>query len=174
MEKIAVFDLDGTLYKENSHIEILSEFYKTNIYKSLILKIFYKIFPKYTLKILKKQYDLIPNNFKRSFILPFRESALRLLEKKRREGYKIIIISNAPFRLVENAAKKLNVTFEIANIGEKDKVLKKYFYKKLMVCSDNTTDINILKLANEKYIYIKDKKIKRKFKNVKEAFFLEE
>ena len=148
--------------------------YQRYIYKSLILKIFYKIFPKYTLKILKKQYDLIPNNFKRSFILPFRESALRLLEKKRREGYKIIIISNAPFRLVENAAKKLNVTFEIANIGEKDKVLKKYFYKKLMVCSDNTTDINILKLANEKYIYIKDKKIKRKFKNVKEAFFLEE
>ena len=43
MEKIAVFDLDGTLYKENSHIEILSEFYKTNIYKSLILKIFYNL-----------------------------------------------------------------------------------------------------------------------------------
>ena len=36
MEKIAVFDLDGTLYEENSHIEILSKFYKTNIYKSLI------------------------------------------------------------------------------------------------------------------------------------------
>ena len=26
MEKIAVFDLDGTLYEENSHIEILSKF----------------------------------------------------------------------------------------------------------------------------------------------------
>lgn len=84
MEKIAVFDLDGTLYEENSHIEILSKFYKTNIYKSLILKIFYKIFPKYTLKILKKQYDLIPSNFKKNFILPFRESALKLLEKKKK------------------------------------------------------------------------------------------
>ena len=174
MEKIAVFDLDGTLYEENSHIEILSKFYKTNIYKSLILKIFYKIFPKYTLKILKKQYDLIPSNFKKNFILPFRESALKLLEKKRREGYKIIIISNAPFHLVENAAKKLDVDFEIANIGEKDKVLKKYFYKKLMVCSDNTTDINILKLADEKYIYIKNKRAEKKFKDIEKAFFLEE
>ncbi|EES62911.1 hypothetical protein FVAG_00600 [Fusobacterium varium ATCC 27725] len=43
-----------------------------------------------------------------------------------------------------------------------------------MVCSDNTTDINILKLADEKYIYIKNKRAEKKFKDIEKAFFLEE
>lgn len=40
VEKVAVFDLDGTLYHKNSHIEILNYYYNTSFFTSILFRIF--------------------------------------------------------------------------------------------------------------------------------------
>lgn len=174
MKKLAIFDLDGTLYLKNSHIEILSKYYNTGYYNSLIFKMFSKFFPKITLKYLNYKYDKISLQIKKSFLLPFRESALKLLEEKRKAGYKIKIISNAPYLLIENAGKALNVEVAKAEISKKGKILSSEDYDFLFVCTDNITDRDLLEMADEQYIYV-NKKTKKYFeKYFKKAILLEE
>lgn len=174
MKKLAIFDLDGTLYLKNSHIEILSNYYKTNYYNSLIFKIFLKFFPKMTLKYLNYKYDKIPLQIKKNFLLPFRKSALKLLEEKRKAGYKIKIISNAPYLLIENAGRVLNAEFIKAEISKKGECLYFEDYDFLFVCTDNITDRDLLEIADEQYIYV-NKRTKKYFeKYFKKAILLEE
>lgn len=174
MKKLAVFDLDGTLYSKNSHIEILSKYYNTNYYNTLICKILFKFFPVIMLKYLNYKYERIPLHIKETFLLPFRKSALKLLEEKRSAGYKIKIISNAPYLLIKNAAKILNVEFAKAQICRKSEILLSEKYDFLFVCTDNITDIDLLEIADEQYIYINEKTKKYFKKYFKKAILLRE
>lgn len=160
--KVAIFDLDGTLYLKNSHIEILTKYYNTKFYKSIFFKIFYCIFPQKAQNLLNNRYSKIPDTYKRNFVLPFRESALYLLEELKNKDYEIIIISNAPMELIAGAANILKVKFKRAEIGKKHLVLEKNI-KELVVCTDNITDLELLKKAKYRYIYV-NKKTRKFFK----------
>jgi phosphoserine phosphatase len=154
VDKLAVFDLDGTLWKENSHIVILNQYYKTVFFNSYISKAIALIFPKLYMNMLFNLYNRIPEEYIGNFSLPFRNSAIELLEQKKQEGYQILIISNAPKSIVSGAAKRLNLQFYRAEIGKKDTVLKEiYKWNKLFVCTDNSTDINIIHLADTCILY---------------------
>jgi phosphoserine phosphatase len=156
--KLAVFDLDGTLYSCNSHIEILNKRYRFRIFDSIVVKAFGKVFNKTYLKILHLLYNKIPKEFVENFTPEFRESALTLLEEKKSEGYHILIVSNAPKELIKTAASRLNVDWLQAEIGFKDMVvLKNYQYNKLFVCTDNLSDISLLNIADERVIYVTKK-----------------
>ena len=158
IKKLAVFDLDDTLYLGNSHNEILCEYYRTKLFKGLLLKIFFKLLPNIAIKINNYLYSKIPENIKKIFILPFNNDVLRLLEQKRKQKYYILIVSNAPIELIENAAKILNVNYLYAPPYKKEKVLLKlYSYEKLFVCTDNKSDIALLKIADEAMIVCKNK-----------------
>lgn len=173
--KVAIFDLDGTLYLKNSHIEILTEYYNTKFYKSVFFKIFYYIFSKKAQNLLNDRYNKIPNTYKKNFILPFRESALYLFEELKNKGYKIIIISNAPIELIACAANILRVDFKRAEIGKKHLVLEKKI-DELVVCTDNITDLELLKKAKYSYIYVNQKTRKFFKKNLAQEniFYMEE
>jgi phosphoserine phosphatase len=155
VNKLAVFDLDGTLYKCNSHIELLNKYYGLKVFDCIIAKLFGLVFKTTYLKLLNYFYNRIPNNIKDDFTPEFRISAIQILNAKRENGYEIIIVSNAPSELIRSAAKRLNVDWLRADINRKNEVVStKYRYNQLFVCTDNTSDMNLLDMANERVIYV--------------------
>lgn len=174
-EKIAVFDLDDTLYIGNSHIEILCKYYRTELFKSIFFKIIGKLFPEFERKILNYLYQKIGVSVKENFTLNFNEDVLNILQEKKREGYLILIVSNAPEELLINAAKNLNVEYLSAPPYLKGDVLKQeYSYKYLFVCTDNKSDLDLLLLSDDAVITCKNRHkpfFEKKLKNKKYYFF---
>lgn len=171
-EKIAVFDLDETLYLKNSHIEVISAYYNF-CFENVFFKVIAYLFPSLYLKILNFFYNKVPFSYIESFKLDFRSSAIELLKEKRAQGYHIVIISNAPKELIEVAAKRLNVDFYRAEPNRKSEKLLNYSYDKLFVCTDNITDMDILAIANERYVYIKSEGRKKYFSKLDHVIFME-
>lgn len=152
-EKIAVFDLDGTLWKENSHYEILCEYFGTNFYKSLFFRVFRRFFAKCAYQFICKKYEEIPKEYAYSFLLCFDSEIVSLLKSKQGEGFFCVIVSNAPQEIIINAASKLNVAYLKAPIGSKKIVLDENFsYKKLFVCTDNIEDIDLVSASDSRKI----------------------
>lgn len=162
VEKIAVFDLDGTLWEKNSHIEICNAYYKTKFFSSIIYRGISHFFRKFMLKFLWLCYKRIPKDFALKFELPFNQEILGLLRKKQSEGYFCLIVSNAPYEIVFHAADRLNLPFLRAPQFQKKKLLdEKYSYKDLFVCTDNIEDLDLIKASDSRKIiftkYNKDK-----------------
>lgn len=161
VDKLAVFDLDDTLYISNSHIEILCKFYNNEFCKSWMFKVIGKVLPLLQRWGMYYFYNRIPSEYKKNFILPFNKNVINLLEKKRLEGFHTIIISNAPLELIENAAKELKLNYIQAKPYKKASVLKDKYHiiQEIFVCTDNKSDIDILKVADSAVITCKHKNI---------------
>ena len=154
IDKIAVFDLDGTLYKCNSHVEILNIYRANWFYKSIFFKLLGLVFPRFILKKNTKDFYELAVFHAESFHPEFRESALNILKEKQKENYHVIILSNAPFELVKEAGRRLNIPAYSAKPGEKSKVIDKLRpFNKLFVCTDNKNDADILTIADECIVY---------------------
>ena len=155
VDKLAVFDLDGTLWEKNSHIDLLNQYYHPLRFDGLPAKIFRKSFANAYHYLIHSFYQRIPKEIVSKYQPKFRDSALQLLWEKRGEGYLPIIISSAPKELIFSAAQRLQVSWMRAEIGCKERDLLLYFsYNRLFVCTDNQTDIRLLDLADEKVIYV--------------------
>lgn len=166
--KIAVFDLDDTLYIGNSHIEFLCKHYNTIFFKSIMFKALGKLLPSIQHKIMFFLYDRIDSISKEKFLLNFRPSVISLLKQKKLAGFHPIILSNAPRQLLINAANKLGVDYISADVSEKSSaLLEVYKYNTLFVCTDNKTDIDLIELADETVITCKIKNRKYFIKNIK-------
>lgn len=154
-KKIAVFDLDGTLWKYNSHIEILNAFYNTRFFSSVCYRALNKFFKKRTYAYICAAYKKIPRDYALNFNLPFDEEKISLLKKKQRQGFFALIVSNAPYELCAGAAKRLGVAFLTAPVGHKLEALNaSYSYDELFVCTDNIDDVDIIEAASEKSIVL--------------------
>ena len=175
--KIAVFDLDDTLYIGNSHIEWLCAYYNTRIFRSIFFKALGFISSNFQHYIMYKLYNRVSIDEKINFVLPFRISVVNLLRKKQKEGYFVIVVSNAPLQLIVNASMVLKVDYIRAGFGEKAKALKRnYKYDKLFVCTDNKTDLDLLELSDEAIITCKKKNWKyfrRKLNNKNYKFMID-
>ncbi len=172
--KIAVFDLDGTLWRINSHLSILNEYYQTHLFTSLGAKIVSKVSYHFFEKILYRYYAEIPQEFIENFNPPFQESALRILNKSREAGFVPLIVSNAPCEIVCQAAKRLKMDYLCAKRGKKAKEFEaNYRYNVLMVCTDNKTDCDLLNIAEIRIIYPYKNRyfFKRKYP---EAYYMED
>lgn len=153
IENLAVFDLDGTLWKENSHYEILNLYFKTNFYKSFLFRLYRHFFKKNAYKLICKKYEKIPKDYASSFLLDFNDEIAMLLRQKQTEGYCCIIVSNAPLEILISAANSLNVPYLKAPIGKKKEILdQNYIYKNLFVCTDNIEDIDLVEASNSRKI----------------------
>lgn len=150
-EKIAIFDLDGTLWKENSHIEILNSYFNTKFYSSFLYRGISHFFRKQMYKFICEKYKKIPKNYSLNFELPFNQEILQLLNEMQSEGWFILIISNAPYEIAFHASERLNVPFLSAPIGKKKEVLdENYSYNHLFVCTDNPDDIDLIKISEKR------------------------
>ena len=153
-EKIAVFDLDGTLWPVNSHYECLNLYYHTRFWTSFIYKVIAKLFSSFACVCRNYYFSKIPVEFINSMNLSFSEYYVSLLNIKKQEGFHVIIVSNAPHPLiVKNAAQRLKCEWICSPEGKKLEYLKdRYEYQILYVCTDNKSDFDLLSVANEYHI----------------------
>lgn len=171
MRKLAVFDLDETLYKCNSHVEIVRVYHGIN-FNNIFFKFVSKLFPKLHITWLNSYYNSIPNGYIFDYKFPLNSKAVQILDKKLNEGYQVIIISNAPSKLVEAAGKRFKVDFFDTLPYMKHKPLTDIHYDYLFVCTDNVSDFNILEMANEKVIFCKYNH-KKRFELINNVTFYE-
>ena len=154
-KKVAVFDLDGTIYLGNSHIEFLCREYNTKILKSLLYRFVMHFFPNINNQIIWWLYER-KREQTQGFVLPYNDKVIDLLKKKQSDGFDVVIISNAPIELIINAAEDLRLKFIRADVGKKSLELQKYYtYNELFVCTDNKTDIDLLRIADEAVVIAK-------------------
>lgn len=152
---LAVFDLDGTLYRCNSHIEILSDYYGLRLFDCFAARVFGRMFGTAYLRLLTYFYNRIPTDRKSAFSPEFRAGAVRLLRKKQEDGFEVVIVSNAPTELIRSAAERLCVDWLRADVNRKNEaVAAHYAYERLFVCTDNVSDANLLDMADERVIYV--------------------
>lgn len=153
-EKVAVFDLDGTLWLENSHIDILNRYYHTKRFSSLMSRFINRLFPALFLRYLYRMYEDIPRKFIEQYEPRFLDRTVNLASDCDRNGYFVMIISNAPEEIVRNAAKRLSLPYLRTDRADKYKELVKRFeFGKLFVCTDNLSDADLLVHADTKIIY---------------------
>nr|WP_318717326.1 HAD family hydrolase [uncultured Treponema sp.] len=163
--KIAVFDLDGTLWKVNSHHELLNLYYKTHFFSSFSYRVLFRLFPFLMKKIRNLFFEKIPDDFINSVNFDFTDEIVDMLNTKKSSGFKILIISNAPRELIiSNAAKRLNCDYLCALAGEKLKILNlNYKYSELFVCTDNPTDLDLISSATKYFLIFPNARIKHFF-----------
>ncbi len=146
--KLAVFDLDGTLWFNNSHVDLVYSYYKLKKIHIYAIKIIGRLSHKYHMKFLNKKFESIPDEFINNFNPEWNEKVLSILNAEKDAGTNVIVITNAPERISNFAQKKLNVPVYHAGIGKKDEVLSRFSYDELSVFSDNKTDLNIMEKAD--------------------------
>lgn len=161
---VCVFDLDGTLWSVNSHIDILNKYYKKHSLTKLVGKMYGKVFPCRYQKLIDDELSTIPDEFLYAYEPPFRKSALDLMAKYRDLGYKIVVISNAPERILSNVRKRLGIWVLHGEIGHKSDELMQYCgnIDDVVVITDNLTDSDLIRMANVAYIYSNEGR-KKKF-----------
>jgi phosphoserine phosphatase len=156
-DKLAIFDLDDTLIYGNSHLVVINQYSKIR-FDSIVFKIIGKIAPSLYKKIIDKRFEKLSDEQIKQFRPNFNKITLELLTQKRNDGYEIFVISNAPQKLIDRICELIEVRGFSAKIGMKHKILEENFrYNKLSVCTDNKSDLSILKLASERYIYVNQK-----------------
>jgi len=160
LRKLAVFDLDETLYKCNSHVEIVRVYHGVN-FNNLFFKFVSRLFPSLHILWLNSYYNNIPESYIFDYKFTLNSKAVQILDVKLKEGFEVVIISNAPSILVKAAGARFNVNYFYTLPYMKHKPLVNIDYDYLFVCTDNFSDINILEMANEKVIFCKDKHKKR-------------
>ena len=177
VDNLAVFDLDDTIYDGNSHFALLNYYYHTKIFTSFVMRAFGKIFPSLYMKLCYWAYNKIPQSDRYGFVLPYRQEVIKLMHEKLNAGYALVIVSNAPADLLQTAGDMLNVLAIRAEFGGKAEVVAERFcYKRIFVCTDNKTDIDLLKIADEAVITCKkeDRRYFEKRLNGKKYQFIDE
>jgi hypothetical protein len=146
---VAVFDLDGTLWVENSHLYVLNRYYKTRFFDSIWFKVLYKIVPRKMQKYINRKINQVPTEFIYRLDYTCKQENVKLLRQKENECDKVLIITNAPQQIADFAAKMFNVTVLHAPIGRKLEVLDAYCrYNSLFVCTDNRSDYDLIKVSD--------------------------
>ena len=153
VSKLAVFDLDDTLYDGNSHFMLLNAYYKTTFFTSIFMRILGRLLPGVRMLICDYFYYRIAGSIRRNFSLPYRPDVMQLLHKKQQGGWTAVIVSNAPDDLLQGAAARLKLQALRAGFNQKARVVRDCFeYEEIFVCTDNKTDIDLLELADEAVI----------------------
>lgn len=158
VQRLAVFDLDDTIYVGNSHFSILNDYYHTKFFTSVPMRMLGKLFPSLRLQLINYFYHRIPQSVRRTYTMPCRGDVMALIHQQRVCGAEIVIASNAPKDLLYAASKKFQIPIISAGVGEKLFRIKKSFdYQTLFVCTDNKTDLDLLSAADYAVVTCKRK-----------------
>jgi HAD superfamily hydrolase (TIGR01490 family) len=129
MEKLAIFDLDNTLLKESAYLSMVNFFYKKKLVsKFFYLKaIFWLVFFKLRVirnpkKIMERAFSFLKNKkesafrdvlgdfFEEKYMF---EQALNILKGHKKNGKKILLVSNSFEQILEIVANLLEIDYFI-------------------------------------------------------------
>lgn len=140
--KLAVFDIDGTIFRKNLHFELINELAWLGAFPSDVRKRLTQVYTEWLQhegtyetyrrslvdlysehirgvseeKVREAARIVVPFQMKRTYIF-----AEELIGKFRREGYHIIAVSGSPIEIVEEYNQKyLNFDFVFGSVYEQD------------------------------------------------------
>ena len=173
--KLAVFDLDGTMYRCNTLFAFIRAQKECRVLSRFADCTFVKVLDRYcpgcrrALMLFSLRYfsnaglELRAREFVCNY-LPSqqRSSAFALLERLRSAQYTIMLSSSAPHFLVRSCAHAIDADYWCASIykdgrlsfdlsGQKEQYLPAH--EILFVCTDNLNDLPLLHIATEKCVY---------------------
>jgi HAD superfamily phosphoserine phosphatase-like hydrolase len=120
--KIAIFDIDGTIFRKNLHFELINELVWLKVFPQKVRKMLIEaytgwlehegVYDDYRRKLVDLYAEYIvgcsPDDVKRasSILMPFHEKrtyifAEQLIQKFRKENYYMVAISGSPIEIVE-------------------------------------------------------------------------
>lgn len=169
MKKVAIFDIDGTIFRSSLVIELTDAFIQEGIFSSKVKK-FYAIYHKNWLDR-KGPYEEYINAVVRTFrknikgvqfkefskiarkVVAFQKNRIYiysrdLIKKLKRKNYYLLAISHSPKRIVEEFCRKLGFDKVYGQIYEIDK--EKRFTGKVLYLDLIIDKAKVLKRAIEK------------------------
>lgn len=141
-EKLAVFDIDGTIFRKNLHFELINQLAWLKVFPAEVRKRLTQVYTdwlehegtyeayrrslvdlyaEYIRGVTEEQVReasriVVPFHMKRTYIF-----AEELIGKFRKEGYHIIAVSGSPIEIVEEYNEKyLNFDFVFGSVYEQD------------------------------------------------------
>lgn len=159
-DELIVFDLDGTLWTVNSHIDLVEKYMHHHFFSSRIGKMLYLVNSNFFMALLNMQFKKVPDEYIDNYLPELRNNIVDMLRKNQNNS---IIITNAPDRIAKRAHEIFNVPVYTAGTGNKLGVLKTldYEWEYLTVVTDNLTDSDLIKNANRAYIITTEKRKKQ-------------
>lgn len=159
IDYLVIFDLDGTLIRENSHLKVLNDYLPTGY--RILYKVWAKIFPSSFQNLIDKKILEIPIDFISKEVFSYRRCFLDCIRDMKREGKRVIVVSNSPSVILCEISKQIGINCYHAPIKHKAEfVINNFKYNFLEIFTDSESDIDLIKLADKANII----GIKPKFK----------
>lgn len=169
MNDLWIFDLDGTLWEENSHVSIVENYVGWKKYTNIVARIYGHFFFDSYMKYLNRDYKHIPCSDIKKFKPHIRQAAIDLLNDAITNNNHAVILTNAPENIVRFARQYFNVEAYHAEIGKKVERLKLMDkgWKDIFVVTDNLSDIDLISVSTQTYFIIQKNKrrVYQKLKN---------
>lgn len=164
-----IFDLDGTLWMENSHVAIVEQFLGWRKYTNFFSRVYGKFFFKKYYADLCDDYSKIKSEYiKKEFHPHIQNEVINILNQAKSKSDDVYILSNAPKEIIEFAEEMFKIKGFRAPIGEKGKVLQELFtsWDRLSVVTDNLTDISLIELSDKTYFFVAKNRYKGTMKKL--------
>ena len=154
MKRVAIFDLDGTLWKENSHVCIVESYYKIKGIRRIAFRLYGKLFPQKKMDELYTLIKSIPEPYINMYGFTINTQLVEKLHYYKRNGYSTYIVTNAPIQIRKKAEKMFRTKVIGESIGKKSRFLHDKEFDYLVIFTDNKTDIDIINISNCAYIVL--------------------
>lgn len=151
-----VFDLDGTLWKENSHVFIVERHLGYKKYTNVLARLWCKIDFFSYMVALNKDYLKVSKEEIDAFLPSIIKITSGMLTEAKNNNEQVIILSSAPSGIVKKAEKLFGVPSYHADIGKKANKLLELLgsNKDIYVVTDNLSDLDLIELSAKTYFRV--------------------
>lgn len=159
-----IFDLDGTLWEENSHVSIVEKHLGRKKYTNLLSRIWCRFFFDSFMESLNRDYRDVPQENIKNFNPHIVTETSEMVRNALKRGEKVIIISSAPVEIVEKAQEMFGVPAYHAEIGKKAEIYKCIGVNsnKVNVVTDNVSDKDLIEISDTTYFRLNKQNSKRR------------
>jgi len=159
-----IFDLDGTLWEENSHVCIVEQHLRWKKYTNFLSRIWCRLDFDSFMTSLNRDYTNITEEDIKKFNPHIVSKTNELLKAALERKDEIFIISSAPVEIIEKAKNIFGVPSYHAEIGKKKELCDTLNIKNksLIVVTDNVSDLDLIRISDKTYFRLKKAKNKKK------------
>ncbi len=171
-----IFDLDGTLWEENSHVCIVEKYLRKKKYTNLLSRVWCRLSFSSYMNALDKDYQEMPKEAIKKFNPTIVKKTDEMIKAALSRKEQVMILSSAPNEIVNEAARIFGVPAYHADIGKKSEVLKNLTNQlnQIVVVTDNLSDKDLIALSNRTFFRVTRTRNKRKLKQYQDKIvFLE-
>lgn len=168
-ENVWIFDLDGTLWEENSHVCIVEKYLRKKKYTNLLSRVWCRLSFSSYMNALDKDYQEMPKEAIKKFNPTIVKKTDEMIKAALSRKEQVMILSSAPNEIVNEAARIFGVPAYHADIGKKSEVLKNLTNQlnQIVVVTDNLSDKDLIALSNRTFLELHVQETKGNLNNIK-------